>query len=101
MPISHEFKYQKPETINKALKILSEYGNAARILAGGTDLVVKIKEGLEEPAVVIDIKGIEKFGKIVKKQDTIHIGAHSGSSSQRFYHHPRKEYQSLRKGFSS
>jgi CO/xanthine dehydrogenase FAD-binding subunit len=75
MPITHEFKYQKPISINKVLKLLAEYGEKARILAGGTDLVVKIKEGLEEPAMVIDIKGIDKLGKIQKKDNTIHLGA--------------------------
>jgi carbon-monoxide dehydrogenase medium subunit len=75
MPITHDFKYQKPETINKVLKLLAAYGNSARILAGGTDLVVKIKEGLESPDLVIDIKGIEKLGKIVKKENAVHIGA--------------------------
>jgi CO/xanthine dehydrogenase FAD-binding subunit len=75
MPITHEFKYQKPVSMNKVLKMLTEYGDKARILAGGTDLVVKIKEGLEAPDIVIDIKGIEKLGKIQKKDNTIHIGA--------------------------
>jgi CO/xanthine dehydrogenase FAD-binding subunit len=75
MPITHEFKYQKPTSIIKVLKLLAEYGDKARVLAGGTDLVVKIKEGLEEPAMVIDIKGIDKLGKIQKKENAIHIGA--------------------------
>jgi CO/xanthine dehydrogenase FAD-binding subunit len=75
MPITHEFKYQKPLTVNKVLKLLAEYGDKARVLAGGTDLVVKIKEGLEEPEMVIDIKGIAKYYKIQKKKNTIHIGA--------------------------
>lgn len=75
MPITHDFKYQKPETISKVLKLLAANGDKARILAGGTDLVVKIKEGLESPDLVIDIKGIEKLGKIVKKENAVHIGA--------------------------
>ena len=75
MPITHEFKYQKPLTVNKVLKLLAEYGDKARILAGGTDLIVKIKDSIEEPTMVIDIKGIDKFGKIQKKGNAIHIGA--------------------------
>jgi len=75
MPITLDFKYQKPETVNKVLKLLATHGNSARILAGGTDLINKIKEGLEFPDLVIDIKGIEKLGKIVKKENAIHIGA--------------------------
>jgi CO/xanthine dehydrogenase FAD-binding subunit len=75
MPITHEFKYQKPSTVNKVVKLLAEYNDKARILAGGTDLVVKMKEGLEEPQMIIDIKGIDKYRKIQKKGNTIQIGA--------------------------
>jgi CO/xanthine dehydrogenase FAD-binding subunit len=75
MPITHDFKYQKPATVNKVLKLLAAHGNSARILAGGTDLINKIKEGLESPEILIDIKGIEKLGKIVKKENAVHIGA--------------------------
>jgi len=75
MPISHEFKYCKPASLDDALKILAEYGNSAYILAGGTDLVVKLKEGLEKPRIVIDIKGIEALKKIEQKENMLHIGA--------------------------
>jgi carbon-monoxide dehydrogenase medium subunit len=75
MPISHEFIYCKPPNLEEVLKTLAEYGNSAYILAGGTDLVVKIKEGLEEPRIVIDIKGIEVLKKIEQKGNMLQIGA--------------------------
>ncbi|MFA4852995.1 MAG: xanthine dehydrogenase family protein subunit M [Bacteroidales bacterium] len=75
MPISHEFQYCKPANLDEVLKTLAEYGNSAYILAGGTDLVVKIKEGMEEPQIVIDIKGIEALKKIEQKGNMLHIGA--------------------------
>jgi CO/xanthine dehydrogenase FAD-binding subunit len=75
MPITHEFKYLRPTSLDEALKTLAEYGNTARILAGGTDLVGKIKEGFEEPSILIDIKNIPNLGEISKKESEIHIGA--------------------------
>ncbi|NTW33277.1 MAG: xanthine dehydrogenase family protein subunit M, partial [Bacteroidetes bacterium] len=75
MPISHELKYCKPAVVSDALKTLAVYGNTARVLAGGTDLVVKIKEDIETPMIVINIKEIEEFKKIQLKGDMLHIGA--------------------------
>ena len=63
MPISHELKFCKPAVVNDALKTLAVYGNAARILAGGTDLIVKIKEDIETPLILINIKELEELKK--------------------------------------
>jgi carbon-monoxide dehydrogenase medium subunit len=38
MPVAQEFQYIKPKTLNEALGLLAEYGEKARVLAGGTDL---------------------------------------------------------------
>jgi carbon-monoxide dehydrogenase medium subunit len=75
MPISHEFTYCKPATLREALKTLTKFGNTARILAGGTDLVVRLKEGIEEPAMLIDIKAIDELKKIELIGRRLHIGA--------------------------
>lgn len=75
MPISHEFTYCKPATLRDALKTLAKYGNSGRVLAGGTDLIVRLKEGIEEPAMVIDIKGLEELKKIEMIGRRLHIGA--------------------------
>ena len=67
MPITTEFEYARPTTLDEALRIMSLYKETARILAGGTDLIVHLKENLARPAVVVDIKAIEGLDKIEVK----------------------------------
>lgn len=75
MPISHEFEYKKPATIDEAVEILAQYGDKAKVLAGGTDLVVMIKEDILAPEMVIDIKGIKELKDISFSNEELKIGA--------------------------
>ncbi|MFC2104323.1 FAD binding domain-containing protein [Bacteroidota bacterium] len=75
MPISHEFEYVKPKTIEELLEKLNNYGDRANILAGGTDLTVLIKEDVITPDFVIDIKGISGLNKIEFSDNVLMIGA--------------------------
>ena len=72
--ISHEFEYHAPQTLQKALELLSHYGPQAKILAGGTDLVGHLKFGKRTPAHVIDIKKLNEL-KSISKGSVIKIGA--------------------------
>ncbi len=72
--ISHEFEYHAPQTLQKALELLSRYGPQAKILAGGTDLVGHLKFGKRTPAHVIDIKKLTEL-KSISKGTVIKIGA--------------------------
>ncbi len=72
--ILHEFDYFTPEAVEEALALLSSYENPA-ILAGGTDLVVNLKEEIEVPEVVIDIKRLKELGRIEFKNNNLFIGA--------------------------
>jgi len=81
MAISHEFEYIKPKTIEETLEFLDKYKEKAKILAGGTDLAVWIKEDMIKPEVVIDIKGIESLKSIVFDNNILTIGALTTFSS--------------------
>jgi CO/xanthine dehydrogenase FAD-binding subunit len=74
MPILHDFEYFKPASIDETLNLLSRYNNAA-ILAGGTDLVLNLKQGIATPEAVVDIKGIDELGEIEFKDGQLLIGA--------------------------
>jgi CO/xanthine dehydrogenase FAD-binding subunit len=74
MPIAHEFEYVKPETIDEAVAILAERGGSARVLAGGTDVVPLLRDGLTDPEVLVDIKGIEGLSDITLAGDTLFMG---------------------------
>ncbi len=72
--ISHEFEYHAPQTLQKALELLSRYGPQAKILAGGTDLIGHLKFGKRTPAHVVDIKKLAEL-KSISKGTVIKIGA--------------------------
>jgi len=53
-----KFEYVKAKSLEEATQLLAEYGEKARLLAGGTDVLVKLKQRQMAPEVLIDIKGI-------------------------------------------
>ncbi|GAK61257.1 putative dehydrogenase, FAD binding subunit, medium chain [Candidatus Vecturithrix granuli] len=75
MPVPREFEYVKPATLDNALALLAEYGARARILAGGTDLCLKIKEASETPEMLIDIKGLQELTALDYAENQLRIGA--------------------------
>ena len=75
MVIVHEFKYFKPSSIDEAIGLLNEYGSKARILSGGTDLIVRIKDGFETPDAVIDIKGLDDLKILEFKDNKLIVGS--------------------------
>jgi carbon-monoxide dehydrogenase medium subunit len=54
----HRFDYYEPRTVEEACRLLFEFGSDATILAGGTDLIPKMKNGLTMPKVIVNIKKI-------------------------------------------
>lgn len=57
----HEFRYLSPGTKAELHGILAERGRNSRILAGGTDLLVNIRNGVLRPDLVVDIKKVAGF----------------------------------------
>ncbi len=51
-------RYEAPETLDAAVRLLSSESGLAKVLAGGTDLLVQLKTDLIEPDLIVDIKGI-------------------------------------------
>ncbi len=52
------FDYLKPHTLDEALILLDQYGNRARLIAGGTDVIVMIKQKKLSPDVLISLQGV-------------------------------------------
>jgi len=75
MVITTDFKYFKPKELEEAIILLSKFGKKAKILAGGTDLIVNLKEEKETPEAVIDIKGIGELNEIGFENGNLFIGA--------------------------
>jgi len=69
------FDYKVPKTIKEACGLLREAGGKAKIMAGGTDLVIGLRNGDQAPQFIIDITRIEELRKIEEKNGMISIGA--------------------------
>jgi len=69
------FDYVRPDTVEEALALLAEYGDDARVLAGGQSLVPMLNLRLIDPAVLIDISRIAALDHIREAGGTIEIGA--------------------------
>lgn len=52
------FDVARPRTLEAALRALARYGSDAQIVAGGTDLIPSMKQGLFAPRVLLDLKGL-------------------------------------------
>jgi aerobic carbon-monoxide dehydrogenase medium subunit len=59
-----DIRYLAPETLDDAIKAFAAAGSAARILAGGTDLLVQMRAGVVHPGVIVDIKKIKETTSI-------------------------------------
>ncbi len=56
--------YAAPTTVEDAVRILRENGAGARILAGGTDLIVQVRENARDVDVMVDAKGIAELSRL-------------------------------------
>lgn len=72
---SPDFDYIKVQSVAQALDLLVRYGDDARILAGGQTLLATLNMRLSEPALLIDITGIESLRGIALRAGRLHIGA--------------------------
>jgi CO/xanthine dehydrogenase FAD-binding subunit len=68
-------RYQAPETLAAALSLLAEAGSTARVLAGGTDLLVQMRAGRVAPDLLVDIKRIPELRAIAPSGGGWRVGA--------------------------
>ena len=68
-------KYQTPSTTKEAATFIKRAKGKAFVLAGGTDLMVRMKSGFIEPDLVVDIKQITAMQAIKKSATGFRIGA--------------------------
>ena len=78
----HDFHYATPRTLNEALKLLGRRGGGA-LLAGGTDLIVKMRARRLRPALVVDAKNIPELN--VMKLDKTGLTLGAAVSCRRIY----------------
>jgi carbon-monoxide dehydrogenase medium subunit len=69
-----KFDYLKPKTLGEALSLLNQHGKKAALIAGGTDVIVMIKQKTMSPGVLISLRGVPGLDQI-QYDGTLRIGA--------------------------
>src|SRR5207253_4899501 len=82
-----DIRYLAPRTLDEAISAYAAAGSAARILAGGTDLLVQMRSGAVKPGLIVDIKKIAEMTAIEQTADGgFRIGA--AVSGMELHDHP-------------
>ena len=69
------FELALPRGVDEALRVLSERGPEAKLLAGGTDLLPQLKNGLIKPACVVDLSGVARMRTLEVDTRGLRVGA--------------------------
>jgi carbon-monoxide dehydrogenase medium subunit len=69
------FELLEPNSIEEACRLLSQYGEEAKVIAGGTALVKLMKKRLVHPSYLVNMKGVKDLGFIREGKDRLTIGA--------------------------
>lgn len=65
----------KPNTVEEAIELLDQYKEKGKIIAGGTDLVIEIKDHKVDFEALIDVSSIKEMSFIKVEGNTVEIGA--------------------------
>lgn len=71
-----KFDYEEPKSMREALAMLSELKGNAKVIAGGTDLLVNMKKGTVKPTHLVSLKKISGLREIVREDTGLSIGSH-------------------------
>jgi carbon-monoxide dehydrogenase medium subunit len=88
-----KFDYLKPKTVDEAIALLNQYGKKAVLLAGGTDVIVMVKQKNMSPELLISLQGIPGLDRI-EYDGTLRIGP-------MVTHRTIEKSESIRKEFSA
>lgn len=80
-------RYEAPESLERAVALLEGATGEARVLAGGTDLLVQMRADVVEPDLIVDIKKIAETRAVTEAQGGWRIGAAVTGAELR--EHPR------------
>ncbi len=66
--------YYTPTTLEATLQLLAQHGKDARIIAGGTDILIELERKIRAPQILIDISHIPGLDRIDLKKGGFHLG---------------------------
>ena len=69
------FRLEEPESIGEVSELLGRFGDSAKVYAGGTELLLAMKEGLVRYERLVNVKRLKGLNEVVAENGTIRIGA--------------------------
>ena len=69
------FEFNSPKSLGEALRFLSERGDRTKIVAGGTDLIPRLREGVSPSDFVLNVLEIGELNGIREADQVLHLGA--------------------------
>src|SRR5689334_18377791 len=89
------FEYSSPKTVTEAVALLGNKWGDTEILAGGTDLITSLKQGITEPRRVVSLKNIPELRGIKTEGGNLRIGAMTRLSDLAANKDAQKHFPSL------
>ncbi len=90
------FSYARPATLAEAVALLADHGPDARVLAGGTDLLIRLRDGSMTPSVVVDVKRVPELAPGIRADGArLVIGATTAMTEIAAHPVIRREYAAL------
>jgi CO/xanthine dehydrogenase FAD-binding subunit len=89
------FEMVLPATVEECLRVLGERGGDAKLVAGGTDLLPQLKNGLLKPACVVDLSGVAPLKSLRAEDGGLRVGAAVTARALELDKRVRARYTSL------
>src|ERR671928_1034357 len=70
-----DFDYRAPTQLDEALDLLKQNGDDARVIAGGTALVIMMKQRLVQPQLLVSLRRLPELEQVRGDNGTLHLGA--------------------------
>ncbi len=70
-----DFEYHNPTSLDEVFGLLEQYGEDARVMAGGTALVIQMKQRLAQPSHVVGLRKVGNLNTIESTSEGVRIGA--------------------------
>ena len=94
MELMPELTLARPDTVEEAVRP-ARRRTGARYLAGGTDMVVNIRRGIESPSALVDLTGIDELRAIAAGPDGVDIGAAVPLAELAAHETVRRDYRAV------
>ena len=97
-----KFDYFAPQTLQETFELLEKHGREARLLAGGTDLIVSLRAREQRPKSLIDIKGVKELHELsFDEKRGLTLGASVNLNKLIHYDAASKNYPLLKEAVST